>query len=65
MLSTADFIIIVIEAIVIFGLIRNRWVYKKRIKVLHHMGLKTHDLLPSYNTMMLKFWIWDINKLLK
>lgn len=65
MASTSDIICIVIEAFMILGLIRNAWVFKKRMKALRYMGSSSLDSLPSYNTMMLKFWIWDINKLIK
>lgn len=63
--SISDIICIVIIIFIVLGLIRNAWVFKKRMKALHYMGSAYLDLLPSYNTMMLKFWIWDINKFIK
>lgn len=52
-------------AVMFFGIFRVHWVFKKRMKVLRCMGLITLNTMPSYNTMMLKFWVWDINKFLK
>ena len=50
-------------------LFRNSWVYKVRIAVLDnsrwdggkHVEFKS---LPSYDYMMLRFWIWDVKKFL-
>lgn len=52
-------------AVMFFGIFRVRWVFEKRMKVLRCMGLTTINKMPSFNTMMLKFWVWDINKFLK
>ncbi|WP_208952278.1 hypothetical protein [Rahnella sp. ChDrAdgB13] len=46
-----------------FVLHRNEWVYKQRMKVLFgENGFKEFQKLPSYDAMMRKFWIWDVNK---
>lgn len=49
----------------IFGLLRNEWVYRKRMKILRCMGGDYYNKLPSYHVMVIKFWIWDINQFLK
>ena len=58
-------------------LIRNCWVYCKRMELLEseyqralltgqtHLYCKTFESLPSYSAMMWKFWIWDVDKFLK
>jgi len=44
--------------------IRNDWVYKQRTKLLKH-SFNEYLMLPTYNYMFYKFWVWDINKFLK
>lgn len=39
---------------------RNYWVYRERCKITY----LNNDFI-SYDKMMLKFWIWDIEKLKK
>jgi hypothetical protein len=46
----------------IFMLFRNEWVARKCLEAINE---DYYDSLPSYNTMILKFWIWDIRKFLK
>lgn len=47
----------------IYILIRNDWVYKKRIKLIKfENGSLLIDQYVSYNTMICRFWIWDIKK---
>lgn len=60
-----DVILFITSFISLFGFVRNVWVYRKREKVLLRAGYFVYGILPSYNTMMLKFWIWDINKFIK
>ena len=49
--------IAIICTIATLALIRNQWVYK------HHTAASDEDYnLPAYEIMMLKFWIWDIEK---
>ncbi len=48
----------------IFMLFRNHWVYKQRISLLskdYHL----YKRLPSYNHMMLTFWIWNVKRYIK
>lgn len=47
----------------LFILFRNEWVYKKRMEILRgENGTKEHDKLVDYNTMVWKFWIWNVEK---
>lgn len=53
----------------VFMLIRNAWVYKVRTRCLHAskwngFSHEPYNRLPSYEAMMRRFWIWDINKFL-
>lgn len=43
---------------------RNEWVYMKRIDM-SNTNYYLYNKLPSYYTMLLKFWIWDVNKFIK
>jgi hypothetical protein len=45
----------------IFLLIRNEWVFRKRISVIEN-NYQSYKKLPSYDYMMWHFWIWDIEK---
>jgi len=54
----------VYSIIALFMLHRNNWVYCKRIAMIDK-DFETYKKLESYNLMMLKFWIWDINKFIK
>jgi MFS-type transporter involved in bile tolerance (Atg22 family) len=43
---------------------RNNWVYKVRMEfIVENIG--SENELVSYDEMMCKFWIWDINKFIK
>jgi hypothetical protein len=48
----------------LFAQYRNIWVYNQRIKLIH-TSFDTYDDYLSYNEMMHKFWVWDIEKLKK
>jgi len=50
--------------ITVFIWIRNNWVYKNRIKLIDD-DWEAYKKLPSYDQMMFKFWVWDINKFIK
>ena len=50
--------------IVFFIWIRNIWVYKNRIKLIGD-NWEAYKKLPSYDQMVFKFWVWDINKFIK
>lgn len=43
---------------------RNEWVFKARTGVLHERGHEVYSALPSYETMLYTFWVWDVNKFL-
>lgn len=51
-----------------FMLYRNSWVYRARQSVLHDPDLPLevcmyeYDRLPPYETMLKKFWVWDLDK---
>lgn len=45
----------------IYMLIRNQWVFDNRIKILNRSHLE-YSRLPSYDTMLNRFWVWDIEK---
>lgn len=44
-----------------FMLARNQWVYRQRMAVLNADYL-IYKSMPSYETMMRKWWIWDAAK---
>lgn len=44
---------------------RINWVLNARIKVLNELGYMVYRHLPPFNTMLHRFWIWDINKFLE
>jgi hypothetical protein len=48
----------------IFILCRNEWVYKKRTEIIDNHFHEYFNYI-SYNDMVLKFWIWDIEKMRK
>lgn len=45
----------------LMGGIRSSWVQSVRMDLLNG-DMLSYDSLPSYNTMMLRFWIWDASK---
>ena len=55
----------VLTIIVLFFMVRNEWVYRKRLEFAKDWGIDSSDAFPSYMVMMLKFWIWDIVKFIK
>lgn len=48
----------------VFMLFRNKWVYDQRIKILDS-DLSKYRKLPDYDTMLNKFWIWNVDKFIK
>jgi len=44
-----------------FMLIRNAWVYRVRTRLLH-ADMGRYDKLVSYEEMLRRFWIWDIER---
>ena len=62
MLITKTFIgiLFILSVFTFLMLRRNYWVYKNQTKLINN----PHKLeYLSYGMMMLKFWIWDIEKL--
>ncbi len=52
----------------LFMVYRNQWVYRQYVEALHCSNdvsecLREHDRLPKdYDTMMWRWWIWDVEK---
>jgi hypothetical protein len=42
-------------------LVRNNWVYRERVRLLWS-DPAAYERLPSYNRMILRFWVWDVAK---
>jgi hypothetical protein len=59
MLISIFYIIVAFCAICL--LIRNDWVYKKRIDLIW-TNFSEYKKLPPYDYMIWHFWIWDIEK---
>lgn len=50
-----------IYVILIYFLVRNEWVCKRRLNLIED-NFALYKMLPSYWTMVFhKFWCWDIN----
>ena len=51
----------------LFLMFRNNWVYEKRIDIILKSPVAKHrDIIKqykSYNEMLFRFWIWNIEKL--
>ena len=45
----------------IYCLIRNDWVYRVRIRMID-TDYELYKKMPSYDYMMHRFWVWDVNK---
>ena len=58
-------IMVLVVCVVIFMEYRNDWVCSERKRVVMEEGLEEYYKLPSYNTMVFKFWIWDVEKFKK
>jgi hypothetical protein len=64
---------ILLSFLLSFFLIRNQWVYQVRIKTIGNPDppwyMKnrsvTYEELLSYDEMMYKWWVWDVEKLRK
>lgn len=41
--------------------IRNNWVYRNRLRLLR---TPDYDRLPSYETMLWRWWVWDVRRFL-
>ena len=55
-------ILLVIVGILMW--VRNAWVCKNRMMLLD-LDIELNYTVASYNTMMLKFWKWDIREFIK
>lgn len=44
-----------------FMLFRNKWVFKARTEILKR-GFEAYETLPSYEFMLSRWWIWDVEK---
>jgi len=44
---------------------RNAWLSDELRTMVFRGDMFLYDQLPSYNYMLLHFWVWDINKFLK
>ncbi len=56
---------IILIAYLVFGIymiIRNDWVYEQKIKLIDEGKDKNY---LSYDEMLKKFWVWDVEKLRK
>jgi hypothetical protein len=61
----------------IYMAVRNHWVFNQRRKISNYcfnrdtmewwmLGRpETDDFLPTYSTMMRRFWVWDVKKFYK
>lgn len=47
-----------------FMLARNKWLYVNVLKMLQE-DYERYELLPRYEDMLNKFWVWDLNKFIK
>jgi hypothetical protein len=47
---------------VFLGFVRNEWVFRQRGKWIDLDVYHFHKHAPSYNSMVLRFWIWDMKK---
>lgn len=66
------FTIMALLMVVLLALfVRNNWVYNQQKKILNKINpgdsdfeekIRDFDSYSDYNTMIWKFWIWDINK---
>ena len=59
----ANVIEIVLICFCLFLLFRNSWVCRVRVNMIYNDHDK-YEELPSYDAMLWRFWIWDVNKFL-
>lgn len=60
-LSAVKCVCIASIALSLYLLVRNYFVFTYRMKVIN-TNFDRYDLLPSYHTMMWKFWVWPMDK---
>ena len=61
-LSIPGIVFLITCIVCVFIFIRNSWVFSRKIKLINNPQRSEY---LSYDMMMLKFWIWDIEKLKK
>lgn len=49
---------------ILFFQIRNNWVFKTRKNMIDD-DFQKYKTLVDYNTMLFRFWIWDVEKFVK
>ena len=47
----------------VYMLFRNQWVYNQRIYLIN-TNFDLYLKLPTYDCMMFKFWVWNVDKFL-
>ncbi|THD47015.1 hypothetical protein ERD95_15430 [Enterobacteriaceae bacterium ML5] len=62
-MSLGQFVLLAL-ALQTLGLIRVRWVYRQRMRVLRTYPLSLYQNMPSFNAMVLTFWVWNVKKYL-
>ena len=67
--NTVFLIVLFIGFIIpLFMLFRVHWVFDKRMEILRNTEMCTierialYERLPSFNAMVRRWWIWDVNK---
>lgn len=53
-----------IFCLTLLALVRNEWTYRKRVWMIYN-DYDNYFKLPSYYSMVLTFWVWDIRKFIK
>ncbi|WP_048794725.1 MULTISPECIES: hypothetical protein [Serratia] len=64
MLKILAMLTIAVLVIQIFALYRNDWVYRQRCRVMDQYGPLLYELLPPYQVMLWKVWIWNVDRFL-
>jgi hypothetical protein len=61
---TLLYLVVVVIVLITLVMIRNRWVYSVRMRLLIN-DYATYKQLQSYKYMMFYFWVWDINEFIE
>lgn len=67
MISASELLIFIVQFILfsfVYMFIRNQWVFSVRIKLIDE-DHSTYKKLESYDTMMIRFWIWNVKKFIR
>ena len=66
-MSIVTTIVVIIFFFSLALVLRSNWVHKHRMKELDNMisfeDLERFDAMPSYEKMIVRFWVWDFEKL--